>query len=122
LELQTHDHLIPLIEAKLGAEGQRNRQAAGRRGTHRALSHVQASTMASTASRAASTDVLFPMADSALPAHASRNFYVTDLLRRGCQPHVVQALARHRDTRTTINIYAHPAPDELRAAVNRRVG
>ena len=55
-------------------------------------------------------------------AHAFRHYYVTDLLRRGVQPHVVQALARHRDARTTLNVYAHPAPDDLRAAVNRRVG
>ncbi len=55
-------------------------------------------------------------------AHAFRHYYVTDLLRKGCQPHVVQALARHRDARTTLGIYAHASADDLRAAVNRRVG
>jgi site-specific recombinase XerD len=54
-------------------------------------------------------------------AHAFRHFYVTDLLRRGCQPHVVQALVRHRDARTTLGVYAHASPDDLRAAVNRRL-
>jgi len=54
-------------------------------------------------------------------AHAFRHYYVTDLLRRGCQPHVVQALARHRDARTTLQVYAHANADDLRAAVNRRV-
>lgn len=54
-------------------------------------------------------------------AHALRHFYVTDLLRRGVQPHVVQALARHKDARTTLGVYAHATPDDLRAAVNRRL-
>ena len=55
-------------------------------------------------------------------AHAFRHFFVSDLLRRGCQPHVVQALARHRDARTTLQVYAHPNANDLRSAVNRRVG
>jgi site-specific recombinase XerD len=54
-------------------------------------------------------------------AHSFRHYYVTDLLRRGCQPHVVQALARHRDARTTLQVYAHATPDDLRSAVNRRI-
>ena len=54
-------------------------------------------------------------------AHAFRHFYVTDLLRRGVQPHVVQALARHRDARTTLQVYAHPNADDLRSAVLRRM-
>jgi site-specific recombinase XerD len=53
-------------------------------------------------------------------AHAFRHYYCTDLLRRGVAPHVVQALARHRDARTTLGIYAHPSADDLRAAVLRR--
>lgn len=53
--------------------------------------------------------------------HSFRHYYVTDLLRRGVQPHVVQSLARHRDARTTLQIYAHPTMDDLRNAVNRRV-
>lgn len=55
-------------------------------------------------------------------AHAFRHFYVTDLLRRGVQPHVVQALARHRDARTTLGVYAHPSVDDLKSAVLRRIG
>lgn len=55
-------------------------------------------------------------------AHAFRHFYVTDLLRKGCQPHVVQALVRHRDARTTLGVYAHASADDLRAAIHRRVG
>ncbi|MCZ6653115.1 MAG: site-specific integrase [Planctomycetota bacterium] len=54
--------------------------------------------------------------------HSFRHYYVTDLLRRGVQPHVVQSLARHRDARTTLQIYAHPTTDDLRSAVNRRIG
>jgi site-specific recombinase XerD len=55
-------------------------------------------------------------------AHALRHYYVSDLLRRGVQPHVVQALARHKDARTTLGVYAHATPDDLRNAVNRRLG
>ena len=55
-------------------------------------------------------------------AHAFRHYYVTDLLRRGVQPHVAQALARHRDARTTLQVYAHASADDLRSAVNRRIG
>ena len=55
-------------------------------------------------------------------AHAFRHYYVSDLLRRGVQPHVVQALARHRDARTTLGVYAHATPDDLKNAVNRRLG
>jgi integrase len=55
-------------------------------------------------------------------AHAFRHYFVSDLLSRGCQPHVVQALARHRDARTTLQVYAHPNLGDLRSAVNRRVG
>lgn len=54
-------------------------------------------------------------------AHSFRHYYVTDLLRRGVQPHVVQALARHRDARTTLQVYAHATVDDLRSAVNRRL-
>jgi site-specific recombinase XerD len=54
-------------------------------------------------------------------AHSFRHYYVTDLLRKGCQPHVVQALVRHRDARTTLQVYAHASVDDLRAAVNRRI-
>jgi len=55
-------------------------------------------------------------------AHGFRHYYVTDLLRRGVQPHIVQALARHRDARTTLQVYAHPTADDLRSAVLRRIG
>lgn len=55
-------------------------------------------------------------------AHAFRHYYVTDLLRRGVQPHVVQALVRHRDARTTLQVYAHPSVDDLKSAVLRRIG
>ena len=55
-------------------------------------------------------------------AHSFRHYYVTDLLRRGCQPHVVQRLVRHKDARTTLGIYAHASVDDLRSAVNRRIG
>ena len=55
-------------------------------------------------------------------AHAFRHYFVSDLLRRGCKVHVVQSLARHRDARTTLQVYAHATADHLRSAVNRRVG
>jgi len=53
--------------------------------------------------------------------HSFRHYYVTDLLRKGVQPHVVQSLARHRDARTTLQIYAHPTIEDLKIAVNRRL-
>ncbi len=56
-----------------------------------------------------------------LTAHAFRHFFVTSLLRKGVAPHVVQALARHRDARTTLQVYAHADIQDLRAAVNRRI-
>ena len=55
-------------------------------------------------------------------AHDFRHFYVSDLLRKGVQPHVVQSLARHKDARTTLGVYAHANISDLRSAVNRRVG
>ena len=53
--------------------------------------------------------------------HSFRHYYVTDLLRKGVQPHVVPPLARHRDARTTLQIYAHPTIEDLKMAVNRRL-
>ena len=54
-------------------------------------------------------------------AHSFRHFFCTDLLRRGAQLHEVKALMRHRDVRSTM-VYSHANVDDLRAAVNRRIG
>ena len=54
-------------------------------------------------------------------AHSFRHYFCTDLLRRGAQLHEVKALMRHRDVRSTM-VYSHATVDDLRAAVNRRVG
>ena len=54
-------------------------------------------------------------------AHSLRHFFCTDLFRRGAQLHEVKALMRHRDVRSTM-VYSHATVDDLRAAVNRRVG
>ena len=54
-------------------------------------------------------------------AHGFRHHFCTDLLRRGAQLHEVKALMRHRDVRSTM-VYSHATVDDLRAAVNRRVG
>lgn len=54
-------------------------------------------------------------------AHSFRHFFCTDLLRRGVQLHEAKALLRHRDVRSTM-VYSHATVDDLRAAVNRRLG
>ncbi|MCK4658716.1 MAG: site-specific integrase [Phycisphaerae bacterium] len=54
-------------------------------------------------------------------AHSFRHFFCTDLLRRGVALHETKALMRHRDVRSTM-VYSHATVDDLRAAVNRRVG
>lgn len=54
-------------------------------------------------------------------AHSFRHFFCTDLLRRGVQLHEAKALMRHRDVRSTM-VYSHATVDDLRAAVNRRLG
>ena len=54
-------------------------------------------------------------------AHSFRHYFCTDLLKRGAQLHEVKALMRHRDVRSTM-VYSHATTDDLRAAVNRRVG
>ena len=54
-------------------------------------------------------------------AHDFRHFYCTDLLRRGAQLHEAKALMRHRDVRSTM-VYSHSTVDDLRVAVNRRIG
>ncbi len=54
-------------------------------------------------------------------AHSFRHHFCTDLLRRGVALHEAKALMRHRDVRSTM-IYSHATIDDLRAAVNRRIG
>ena len=54
-------------------------------------------------------------------AHSFRHFFCTDLLRRGVALHEAKALMRHRDVRSTM-VYSHATIDDLRAAVNRRIG
>ncbi|UCC30078.1 MAG: site-specific integrase [Phycisphaerales bacterium] len=54
-------------------------------------------------------------------AHSFRHHFCTDLLRRGAHLHEAKALMRHRDVRSTM-LYSHATVDDLRAAVNRRVG
>jgi len=54
-------------------------------------------------------------------AHSFRHHFCTDLLRRGAHLHEARALMRHRDVRSTM-VYSHATVDDLRAAVNRRVG
>ncbi len=54
-------------------------------------------------------------------AHDFRHFYRTDLLRRGAQLHEAKALMRHKDVRSTM-VYSRSTVEDLRAAVNRRIG
>jgi len=54
-------------------------------------------------------------------AHSFRHFFCTDLFRRGARLHEAKALMRHRDVRSTM-VYSHATIDDLRAAVNRRLG
>ena len=54
-------------------------------------------------------------------AHSLRHHFCTDLFRRGAKLHEAKALMRHRDVRSTM-IYSHVTVEDLRSAVNRRVG
>ena len=54
-------------------------------------------------------------------AHSMRHHFCTDLFRRGAKLHEAKALMRHRDVRSTM-VYSHVTVEDLRAAVNRRVG
>ncbi len=54
-------------------------------------------------------------------AHAFRHHFCTDLLRGGAQLHEAKALMRHRDVRSTM-VYSHSTVEDLRVAVNRRIG
>ncbi len=54
-------------------------------------------------------------------AHSFRHHFCTDLFKRGAHLHEAKALMRHRDVRSTM-VYSHATVDDLRAAVNRRVG
>ncbi len=54
-------------------------------------------------------------------AHAFRHHFCTDLLRRDAQLHEAKALMRHRDVRSTM-VYTHSTVEDLRVAVNRRIG
>ena len=54
-------------------------------------------------------------------AHSLRHHFCTDLFRRGAKLHEAKALMRHRDVRSTM-VYSHVTVEDLRAAVNRRVG
>ncbi len=49
--------------------------------------------------------------------HDLRHFFVSELFRRGAPAHVVQALARHSDLKTTQR-YADLDANDLRAAIN----
>ena len=49
--------------------------------------------------------------------HDTRHFFVSELFRRGAPAHVIQALARHSDLKTTQR-YADLDANDLRAAVN----
>ena len=53
--------------------------------------------------------------------HSLRHYFCTDLFRRGAKLHEVQAMMRHRDVRSTM-VYSHVTIEDLRSAVNRRVG
>lgn len=54
-------------------------------------------------------------------AHSLRHHFCTDLFRRGAKLHEAKALMRHRDVRSTM-VYSHVTLEDLRSAVNRRVG
>ena len=50
--------------------------------------------------------------------HALRHTYVTELARAGVHPSVMQALARHSDSRMTMDVYTHVVLDQQRAATD----
>jgi len=49
--------------------------------------------------------------------HDLRHTTATLLLRAGVAAHLVQRILRHRDLRTTLNIYSHLDVDDLRGAL-----
>ena len=49
--------------------------------------------------------------------HDTRHFFVSELFRRGAPAHVIQALARHSDLKTTQR-YADLDVNDLRAAID----
>lgn len=51
--------------------------------------------------------------------HVLRHTYITMLARAGVHPSVMQALARHSDSRVTMEVYTHTVIDEQRAAAAR---
>lgn len=54
---------------------------------------------------------------SGVAFHGLRHTYVTMLARAGVHPSVMQALARHSDSRTTMEIYTHVQLEQQRAGV-----
>ncbi len=50
--------------------------------------------------------------------HDTRHFFVSELFRKGAPSHVIQALARHSDLKTTQR-YADLDANDLREGINR---
>jgi integrase/recombinase XerD len=57
-----------------------------------------------------------------LDFHALRHTYITNLVRAGLHPKVVQILARHSDMRLTMEFYTHLPPGDLYAAIRTAFG
>lgn len=53
---------------------------------------------------------------SSLDLHSLRYTFITELIARGADPKTVQALAGHKDIKTTLSIYAQCRPEKLREA------
>ena len=53
--------------------------------------------------------------------HSLRHFFCTQMFHSGAKLHEVKALMRHRDVRSTM-VYSHVTIEDLRSAVNRRIG
>lgn len=50
--------------------------------------------------------------------HVLRHTYITELARAGVHPSVMQALARHADSRMTMDVYTHVVLDQQKAATD----
>ncbi len=54
-----------------------------------------------------------------ITGHIFRKSFISHLIQNGAKPKEVQELARHKDIRTTMNVYARLSPDYLKDAIEK---
>ena len=62
----------------------------------------------------------YKTAEGYADAHSLRHTYITELIRSGANPKVVQELARHSTITLTLDRYSHATEAELRKAIERK--